>query len=158
MTHKDTQSDHQPALLERALEIAVQAHLGQRDKAGAPYLFHPVKLALQAESEEAMIVALLHDVVEDADEEWSFEDLREEGFTPTVVEALRCLTKADDEHGTDAGYAKFIQRIKGNKLARRVKLLDLADNMNLLRLETLSEKDLSRQAKYHRAWQELQGD
>lgn len=147
-------NDRPKTLLERALEIAVEAHLGKVDKAGAPYLFHPMRLALKMGSEQAMITALLHDVIEDAG--WTRDALEAEGFSQEVLDALECLSKRPEEKGSDAGYEAFIGRITRNELARRVKLADLEDNMNLLRLKTLGEKDLQRQAKYHRAWRVLQ--
>ena len=133
------------ATLEDAISIAAEAHRGQRDKAGAPYLLHPLRLMLRMDSEAAMMAAVLHDVVEDSD--WTLERLRERGFSEEVVEAVACLTHRDGE-----SYEDFVERLKTNPLARRVKLADLEDNMNVLRIGQLGPKDLQRIEKYHRAW------
>ena len=136
------------ATLEDAISIAAQAHRGQRDKAGAPYLLHPLRLMLRMDSEAAMMAAVLHDVVEDSD--WTLERLREQGFAEEVIEAVACLTHRDGE-----SYEEFVERLKANPLARRVKIADLEDNMNVLRIGRLGPKDLQRLEKYHRAWRVL---
>lgn len=136
------------ATLEDAISIAAQAHRGQRDKAGAVYLLHPLRLMLRMDSEAAMMAAVLHDVVEDSD--WTLEGLRERGFSEEVIEAVACLTHRDGE-----SYEEFVERLKTNPLARRVKIADLEDNMNVLRIGQLGPKDLERLEKYHRAWRVL---
>lgn len=137
--------------LEDALALALEAHRGQRDKAGDPYILHPLRLMLRFDDEPARLVALLHDVVEDSDT--SLDDLRMAGYPGVVLAALDCLT-----HRAGEAYADYIQRIKPNPLARRVKLADLEDNMSLVRLSTLAERDARRLQKYHRAWQALRLD
>ena len=136
------------ATLEDAISIAAQAHRGQRDKAGAAYLLHPLRLMLRMDSEAAMMAAVLHDVVEDSD--WTLAALRERGFADEVVDAVACLTHRDGE-----SYEEFVERVKPNPLARRVKIADLEDNMNVLRIGRLGPKDLERLEKYHRAWRAL---
>ena len=136
------------ATLEDAISIAAEAHRGQRDKAGAPYLLHPLRLMLRMDSEAAMAAAVLHDVVEDSG--CTLERLRERGFSEEVVEAVACLTHRDGE-----SYEEFVERLKANPLARRVKIADLEDNMNMLRIGQLGPKDLRRLEKYHRAWRVL---
>lgn len=136
------------ATLEDAISIAAEAHRGQRDKAGAVYLLHPLRLMLRMDSEAAMMAAVLHDVVEDSD--WTLERLRRRGFAEEVVEAVACLTHRDGE-----SYEEFVERVKPNPLARRVKIADLEDNMNVLRVGRLGPKDLERLEKYHRAWRTL---
>jgi (p)ppGpp synthase/HD superfamily hydrolase len=136
------------ATLEDAISIAAQAHRGQRDKAGAVYLLHPLRLMLRMDSEAAMMAAVLHDVVEDSD--WTLAGLRERGFPEEVVAAVACLTHRDGE-----SYEEFVERVKVNPLARRVKIADLEDNMNVLRIGQISPKDLQRLEKYHRAWRAL---
>ena len=129
---------------EKALQLALPAHLGQTDKAGAPYILHPLRLALSLQSEAEQVTALLHDVVEDSNT--TIEDLSEAGFSAEVVEAVRCLTKIDgapDRPGSD-----YLRRIAANPLARAVKLADLCDNMDLSRLSELGEEDLPRIRKY----------
>lgn len=139
--------------LERAIQIAAEVHAGQTDKAGAPYILHPLRLMFKVKSEPAKMVAVLHDVIEDCEpkESWTFERLAAEGFSIEVIEALKCVTKVHDEEG----YDEFIDRAMNNDIAREVKLADLEDNMNLLRLNVLNEKSLERLAKYHRSWKRL---
>jgi (p)ppGpp synthase/HD superfamily hydrolase len=136
------------ATIEQAILIATQAHQGQTDKAGAPYILHPLRLMLRMQTEAQRITAVLHDVVEDSD--WTIGQLAEAGFAAEVLQALDCLTRRPDE-----SYGDFIDRIKTNHLARQVKLADLEDNMNLMRIRQLTAKDLERLEKYHRAWQAL---
>lgn len=140
--------NNKTATLEDAIEIAAKAHKGQSDKAGAPYILHPLRLMMQMNSEAAMIAAVLHDVVEDSD--WTIDDLREKGFSEEVLLALECLTKQDGE-----SYEAFIDRAGKNKIARQVKIADLEDNMNIRRIDKISEKDLIRLEKYHRSWHSL---
>jgi (p)ppGpp synthase/HD superfamily hydrolase len=128
--------------IDTALEIAIQAHSGQKDKAGKPYILHPLRLMHQCDTDEEKIVALLHDVVEDSGV--TLEMLRESGFPSNIVEAIGCLTKSNGEL-----YAVFIQRISVNKLATKVKIKDIGDNLDVGRLESLSENDLERIKKYH---------
>lgn len=133
------------ATLERAITIAATAHAGQLDKTGACYILHPLRMMMRLDERDAKIVAVLHDVVEDT--EWTFEALAREGFSTEVLRALDCVTKREGED-----YQAFVQRSASNPLARRVKLMDLEDNMNLLRLSQVTAKDLERLQKYHQAW------
>lgn len=136
-------------LLEKAILLAMRAHAGQKDKAGGPYLLHPLRVMLGVEGDEARQAAVLHDVVEDTP--ITLEVLRQEGFSEAVVTAVDALSRRPEEK-----YAAFIQRLKGNPLARRVKLADLADNMDLRRLSPpFSQRDLERMERYRRAWTEL---
>ena len=139
--------------LERAIEIAREAHRGQRDKAGNDYIDHPMRVMEMGRMVEEKIVGVLHDVVEDA-AEWSFERLEAEGFAPEIIEALRCVTKRSEEEP----YDKFIARVKTNKLAVAVKLNDLTDNMDIRRLPYISDKDVKRLKKYLKAYKQLQGE
>lgn len=134
--------------LDKALSIAIEAHAGQQDKAGLPYILHPLRLMMAMESEAEMITAVLHDVVEDS--RWSLDDLRAAGFSEEVVTAVAAVSRRDDET-----YDEFIERLRPNPLAVKVKLADLVDNMNVRRLQTITPKDLERLEKYHRAWQHL---
>lgn len=131
-------------MINRAIEIATRAHVGQVDKAGAPYIFHPLRVMLSRESELERICAVLHDVVEDSD--ITFDDLRKEGFSEAVLAVLDCLTKREDE-----SYDAFIDRILTNETACHVKLADLRDNMNLSRIENPTEEDKARMKKYGEA-------
>jgi len=128
----------------RAVEIAATAHLGQHDKSGAPYILHPLRLMLRATTPEEQMTAVLHDVVEDS--AWTLDELADAGFPLDVIAALDCLTRRSGE-----SYDAFIDRILGNPLARRVKLLDIEDNMNLTRLVRITPEDLARVERYHRA-------
>jgi len=90
--------------LEKAIRIAAQAHEGQRDKAGAPYILHPLRVMMKMATEAEQITAVLHDVVEDTD--WTMERLRQEGFLGEILAALDCLTRKNGEE-----YEKFIEPI-----------------------------------------------
>lgn len=137
------------ANLERAIALAALAHEGQTDKTGAPYILHPLRIMMRLDNEDAKMVAVLHDVVEDTD--WTLDGLSTEGFSDDVLIALDCVTKREGED-----YMDFVSRAALHPIARQVKLLDLEDNMNILRIAgELSEKDLERLARYHRAWRML---
>jgi (p)ppGpp synthase/HD superfamily hydrolase len=130
--------------IERAAAIAKQAHADQVDKGGAPYITHPDRVAAAVDGEEAKMVALLHDVIEDS--EWTLDQLRDEGFSEPVVNAVEALTHKDREDYFDA-----VRRAKANPLARVVKLADLADNSDRTRLGEITEQDERRLEKYARA-------
>ena len=134
--------------LERAIQIAASAHRGDVDKAGDPYILHPLSLMLQFDDLDEMIVAVLHDTVEDSP--LTLGDLKKEGFSNAVVTAVDALTRREAE-----SYEEFISRLSSNSLARQVKLADLEHNMDVRRLESLTSNDLERIAKYHRSWREL---
>ena len=138
--------------LERAIEIATEAHRGQLDKAGNDYIGHPLRVMAAGKSVNEKIVGVLHDVVEDT--EWTFEMLAAEGFAHEVIDALRCVTKLSDSEP----YDKFIARVKTNSLAVAVKLNDLTDNMDIRRLPYLSDKDVKRLKKYLKAYKQLCGE
>lgn len=131
-------------MLEKAILLAEKAHAGQLDKGGAPYILHPKRVMNACETEEEKIAAILHDVIEDT--ELTAEDLQKEGFSAAVVEAVACLTKKDGED-----YMAYIERVCQNRLAARVKLADLSDNMNLSRIPAPTEKDFARIEKYQKA-------
>ena len=134
--------------LERALEIAVCAHKGQSQKNATPYVLHPLHLMQQVETIEEKIVALLHDVVEDSG--LTLDDLRAEGFGEKIIAAIALLTR-----NTGQSYAEYIARIQHNELARTVKLVDLKHNMDITRIEQLTDNDLKRLQKYHATWKKL---
>ena len=138
--------------LERAVEIAMEAHRGQVDKSGCDYIGHPLRVMEAGRSEAEKIAGVLHDVVEDST--WTFEMLEAEGFSKEVIDALRCLTKLSPEEP----YEKFIKRVKANPLAVAVKLNDLSDNMDIRRLPYLSDKDVKRLKKYLKAYKQLIGE
>ena len=134
--------------LQRALEIAVGAHKGQKEKDGSPYVLHPIRLMLSLDSNDARIAALLHDVVEDTPV--TIDELHSEGFSGTVLEAVGLLTHLDHDD-----YDTYVEKLSRNPVARQVKLADLTDNMNIKRLPDVREKDLQRLSKYHRVWNKL---
>jgi (p)ppGpp synthase/HD superfamily hydrolase len=124
--------------------LAYEAHQGQYDKSGLPYVFHPFHLAEQMDTEEAVTAALLHDVAEDTD--YTLEDLRSMGFPDAVTDALALLT-----HDPSVPYLEYVERLKSNPIARSVKLADLTHNSDLSRLPAITEKDLERVEKYRKA-------
>ena len=138
--------------LERAIEIATEAHQGQLDKAGKDYIGHPLRVMAMGRTLDEKIVGVLHDVIEDSD--WTFGMLQNEGFSPEVIEALRCVTKTSENEN----YDDFIDRIKKNPLATAVKLNDLTDNMDIRRLPYLSDKDVKRLKRYLKAYKRLTGE
>ena len=127
----------------KAMIIAYNAHNGQEDKSGVPYIFHPIHLAEQMETEEECLVALLHDVIEDT---WvTIEQLQTE-FSETVVEAVKLLTR-----DKSVDYMDYVRNLKSNPIARNVKLADLHHNSDVTRLDEMSEKDKLRNKKYSEA-------
>ena len=136
--------------LQRAIEIALEAHKGALDKGGNPYILHPLRLMLQMDSEEEMIVAILHDVVEDS-EKWSFDKLHKEGFSKKIINSLRSVTKANENED----YEKFIDRSVKDKIGRKVKIADISDNLDISRLKEVTDKDILRINKYKKALEKL---
>ncbi|MCX7378451.1 MAG: GTP pyrophosphokinase [Alphaproteobacteria bacterium] len=131
--------------LERAIAIAAEAHAGQVDKAGAPYVLHPLRMMLSLLHEDERIVAALHDVCEDCPG-WDFDRLRREGFSDRVLLALDAVTKREGE-----AYDQFVARAAGDTISRAVKLADLRDNCDLGRIASPTARDLDRIEKYRRA-------
>ena len=134
--------------LEEAIGIATLAHQGQTDRYGAPYVLHPLRVMGRVDTDAEKTVAALHDVVEDTD--WTLDQLRERGFPEAILQAVDCLTKREGE-----AYEDLIQRAAGNPLARRVKVADLEDNLDLRRAPEISPQDVDRINKYLRAWRRL---
>ena len=132
------------ANLERAIAIAAMAHEGQLDKGGAPYILHPLRVMLRLQGEAERIVAVLHDTVEDSSV--SFDDLLAEGYSSTIVDALRSVTRIEGE-----SYDDFVERAGRNRIGRAVKLADLAENSDLSRIPNPGADDLARLEKYRRA-------
>jgi guanosine-3',5'-bis(diphosphate) 3'-pyrophosphohydrolase len=129
------------ATLERAIEIAASAHAGQVDKAGAPYILHPLRVMLRVTSLHEQIAAVLHDVVEDTNV--SLQSLSAEGFPPDVILAIEALTKRPGESRMQAA-----ERAAANAIARQVKLADNAENSDLSRISNPSERDYARVEEY----------
>lgn len=128
-------------LTKKAMRIAYDAHQGQFDECGVPYVFHPLHLAEQMTDEKACCAALLHDVLEDTDV--TADNLREMGMPIDVVFAVQLLTH---EEGVD--YMDYVRKIKPNAIAKAVKLADLAHNSDLSRLARVTGEDMERNRKY----------
>jgi (p)ppGpp synthase/HD superfamily hydrolase len=135
--------------LAKAIEIAVIAHKGQKDKSGADYILHPLRVMQRGKTEIEKICGVLHDIIEDTN--WTFESIEKEGFSKEVIDVLRCVTKESD----DEDYEHFIDRIIKNHIAVQVKINDLLDNLDVTRLQCLSDSDLKRLNKYLRAYWKL---
>lgn len=130
-------------LTRKAMVIAYNAHMNQFDKAGIPYIYHPIHLAEQMDTEIECIVALLHDVVEDTTV--TFEELKNE-FSAEVINVLRLLT-----HDKEIDYMKYIEEIKKNSVAKKIKIADIIHNSDESRLDRITEKDIIRRNKYKKA-------
>jgi (p)ppGpp synthase/HD superfamily hydrolase len=139
-------------VLSQAIALAAQAHMGQVDKAGAPYILHPLRLMASMNGALERQVAVLHDVLEDSDT--SVGDLFQIGLCEEVVDAVYTLTRQSGE-----SYMDFIERVRKNPLAARVKIADLLDNMDLSRLpsDQIGPEDYARQEKYQKAFALLVG-
>lgn len=131
-------------MTKKAMKIAFEAHKEQTDKSGLPYIYHLIHLAEQMDDEDSIIVALLHDVVEDTD--WTLEKLKEEGFSDAVIEALSYIT-----HDKSVPYMEYVMRIAEDSIAKKVKLADLKHNSDLTRLDFIDEKAKTRVEKYKEA-------
>ncbi len=139
--------------IERAIEIAVEAYKGVLDKGGNPYILHPLRMMFTVNTEKEKIVAVLHDVIEDA-ADWDFERLEKNGFSVVVIEALRSVTKKTK----DEDYEAFVERAMVNPIGRQVKIADLKDNMDVTRIGELTDRDRERLNKYKRALKKLTTD
>lgn len=128
----------------KAMKLCFEAHKEQLDKSGLPYVFHPYHLAEQMETEETTVVALLHDIVEDA--AYTIADLTKMGFAKPITDAIALMT-----HDDNVDYMDYVRKIKENPIAKAVKLADLKHNSDLSRLDRIDEKALSRREKYQKA-------
>ena len=146
--------------LEKAIKIAVEAHTGQVDKGGNPYILHPLRVMLSLDTEEERIVGVLHDVVEDC-EGWTWERLGEQGCSDEIIEALKSVSKTpeeekqfkkmDDPNEKLDHYLEFIKRAKFNKIGRNVKAADIKDNLDISRIDDITESDINRLNRYKAA-------
>ncbi len=135
--------------IELAISIALEAHKGQLDKGGSPYILHPLAVMNRVETIEEKIVAVLHDVIEDT--EVTIEQLRELGFSEEIVKAIGLLTRSEEE-----SYEQFIEKTTTNRIARNVKIADIQENMNLSRIKSPTEQDYNRLEKYRKAMERLE--
>ena len=140
----DSQRDKYNQLLELAIKVATEAHAGQVDKGGKPYINHPQAVAASLTNTEYKIVAYLHDVCEDTS--ITFDDLKDMGFTYRIVNSIRLLTKTDE-----LTYEEYLRRLRMDSCARAVKMADLKHNMDITRIPNPSEKDYARIEKYKRS-------
>ena len=138
-------------LTKKALKISFNAHKDQVDKTGVPYVFHPFHLAEQMDDEASTCVALLHDVVEDTD--YTFDDLRNEGFPKEIIDAIKLLT-----HDPSVPYLDYINKIKENVISTKVKLADLKHNSDLSRLNLSVDKIPPKLELYLQAIKILKGE
>lgn len=134
--------------LEEAVRIAAEAHAGQRDRYGAPYLLHPLRVMLRMRTDAERMAAVLHDVVEDT--EWTLERLRAAGFPAEVVSAVDAVTRREGED-----YDAFVRRAARDPIGRAVKLADVEDNLDLRRVDEVLPRDVERLNRYLRAWRHL---
>ena len=128
----------------KAMRTAYKAHHDQLDRGGVPYIFHLAYVAEQMNTEELVCVALLHDVLEDTS--LTAKDLRVRGFSKPIILAVEALTRKQDDT-----YQSYIEKVKENNLARKVKTEDLKHNMDMSRLKKVTEKDKKRKRKYDKA-------
>lgn len=135
-------------LLDTAIKIATNAHSGQVDKGGEPYILHPLRVMMALKDEKDKIIAVLHDTIEDTDV--TYELLRKVGFDEEIIDGIKSVTRNENE-----SYEQFIERVSLNPRGRRVKLADLDDNMNISRIPNPTEKDYRRLEKYERAKRRL---
>ncbi len=136
------------ATLDKAILIAVHAHQGQKDRYGGNYILHPLRVMFKVDSDDEKIVAILHDVVEKTS--WTIEKLQKEGFSEDVLVAVDLLTRRKSQP-----YMVYIEKLKGNPLARRVKIADLEDNLNPQRMNELSQSSFKKLTVLHKAWKLL---
>lgn len=137
--------------VKKAALIAYNAHKDQSDKGGYPYIMHPIHIAEQMKTEDETIAALLHDVIEDTD--IGFDYLKKEGFSDTVINCLKILTKDPNED-----YMDYIRKIKKTGgIALKIKKADMAHNMIAERISKKIQSDESRMEKYRAAFDILNG-
>ena len=138
-------------MLGKMLVIATNAHAGQFDKGGNPYILHPLKVMhyLKTDDEELMCIALGHDVIEDTST--TYHDLRQAGISERVIEGIRSMTKQPGQT-----YEEYKESVFANPDAMRVKLADLRHNTDIRRLKGIREKDIERMVRYQQFYMEIQ--
>ena len=138
-------------MLGKMLVIATNAHAGQFDRGGKPYILHPLKVMhyLKTDDEDLMCIALGHDVIEDTDV--TYKDLRDAGMSERVIEGIRGMTKLPGQT-----YEEYKQQVFSNRDSMLVKTSDLRHNTDIRRLKGVTEKDFARMAKYHQFYLEIQ--
>ena len=146
--YEPTPGQPMPEIYFHARNICVDAHKGQKDKAGEDYYHHPLRVAEKCQSISAKVVALLHDTIEDT--EVTVETLQKEGFSQELFDGGLSVPKREGE-----SYEDFVRRAAENPLGKEVKKADLEDNMDIRRLKEITEEDVARLRKYLCAWQYL---
>jgi (p)ppGpp synthase/HD superfamily hydrolase len=149
--------------LQRAIEIAVEAHKGQLDKGGNLYILHPLRVMMGLDTEDEKIVGVLHDVVEDC-KGWTWDRLRSKGFSEKIIDALQSVSKTPEEEvefsrlketrseeAVRQHYFAFVKRAAANEIGRKVKVADIKDNLDISRIKTLSNEDMMRLRRYEEA-------
>jgi len=138
-------------MLDRMLLLATNAHHGQLDKGGRPYILHPLRVMsfLKTDDEELQCIALGHDVVEDT--KVTYADLRDAGMNERVIEGIKAMTKVPGY-----SYDDYKEQVFANRDAMVVKMADLRHNTDIRRLKGVTTKDLDRIEKYHRFYVEIQ--
>ena len=139
---------NQAPILADAMALATEAHKGQYDKSGVSYILHPLRIMHQMHTETEQIVGVLHDIIEDTP--ITLQELQEEGYSHEIIDALDHLTRRENE-----SYDGFIMRCRENPMALKVKIADLEDNMDIRRLDKVTEGDLDRLNRYLVAWRYL---
>ena len=137
-------------MLGTMLHIATNAHNGQFDKGGKPYILHPLKVMhyLKTDDEELMCMALGHDVIEDTST--TYKELRDAGISERVIDGIRCLTKQPGQT-----YEEYKEGVFASVDAMKVKMADLRHNTDIRRLKGVTEKDIARIAKYNTFYMEI---
>lgn len=146
--------------IDKCYQIMKRAHYGQKDKAGTELYIHPMTVAdnvyrffMNYLSEDEYIISIccayLHDVLEDC-KYYTQEKLLNEGVPFEIVSRVQILTRGKGE-----SYMNFIRRCNDDKITRIVKMSDLYHNMDLTRLDKITDEDLQRVKKYHKAYKYL---
>lgn len=130
-----------------AKALATNAHEGQTDKAGLPYITHPERVASRLESPELQVIGWLHDTVEDTS--LTLAEIRAQ-LGPETAAAVDAISRRGGEKWSD-----YLERVAANPMAREVKISDLIDNSNLGRIPHVTLKDVERQKKYNKALKKL---
>lgn len=138
--------------IDSTLAFAAEAHKGATDKYGRPYILHVLRVMVETGEmggdDDALMVALLHDVIEDTDT--TLDDLRDRGYSDAVITAVDAISRRDGED-----YQAFVRRAAADPIAWRVKKADLLDNMNIRRADVVRPEDAERLERYRAAWQTI---
>lgn len=138
-------------MLDKAIKMATQAHFGQVDKAGQPYILHCIRVMMSGNTIQEKICGVLHDIIEDTP--LSLNDLEKAGFSKEIIETVSCLTKIPNEK-----YQNYLSKVSSNPIAVKVKLNDLQDNLDVTRLKIIEESDVERINKYLTSYRYLKNN